>query len=156
MVSTITIRGVILVKIKNVIPENASFQGYFTEVNFDTSERNQLSYFQNGYFSKILWWFHEPHNQENAGKKVWKVLNFLPLTFLILELWLFYPPSLEYEFPILCWAKNLSNFVSLPWKLEQSVTPRASCLPPLAARFFAPLAAIIVNTGQTSTINCRC
>ena len=26
------------------------------------------------------------------------------------------------EFPILCWAKNLSNFVSLPWKLEQPST----------------------------------
>jgi hypothetical protein len=38
------------VKIKNFIPENASFQGYFTEVSFETSEGNQLSYFQNGYF----------------------------------------------------------------------------------------------------------
>ena len=27
--------------------ENALFQGYFTEVSFDTSEGNQLSYFQN-------------------------------------------------------------------------------------------------------------
>ena len=34
--------------------ENASFQGYFAEVNFDASERNQLPYFQNGYFDKIL------------------------------------------------------------------------------------------------------
>ena len=42
-------------KIKKVIPENASFQGYFTEVSFDTSEGNQLSYFQNEYFFKILW-----------------------------------------------------------------------------------------------------
>ena len=49
-------------KIKNVISENASFQGYFTEVNFYISEGNQLSYFQNGYFFKILWWFHEAHN----------------------------------------------------------------------------------------------
>ena len=30
------------------LSENASFQGYFTEVNFDTSEGNQLSHFQNG------------------------------------------------------------------------------------------------------------
>ena len=36
------------------MPENASFQGYFAEINFDTSEGNQLSYFQNGYFDKIL------------------------------------------------------------------------------------------------------
>jgi hypothetical protein len=36
------------------MPENASFQGYFTEVSFDTSVENQLSYVQNGYFSKNL------------------------------------------------------------------------------------------------------
>ena len=54
-------RGAILVKMKNVIPENASFQGYFTEVCFDTSEGNQLVYFQNDYFFKILWSFHEAH-----------------------------------------------------------------------------------------------
>ena len=35
---------------------------YFTEVCFYTSEGNQLSYFQNGYCFKILWWFHEAHN----------------------------------------------------------------------------------------------
>ena len=37
------------------MPENALFQGYFTEVGFDTPEGNQLSHFQNGYFFKILW-----------------------------------------------------------------------------------------------------
>ena len=46
-------------KIKNVIPENASFQGYFTKVSFKTSEWNQLSYFQNDYCkftnSHLLW-----------------------------------------------------------------------------------------------------
>ena len=42
------------VKIKFSMPENASFQGYFTEVSFDTSEGNQLSYFQNGYLKKIF------------------------------------------------------------------------------------------------------
>ena len=47
---TITIGGAIMVKIKHFIPENASFQGCFTEVSFDTSEGTQLSYFQNGYF----------------------------------------------------------------------------------------------------------
>jgi len=36
------------------MPENALFQGYFAEVSFGTSKGNQLSYFQNGYFSKIL------------------------------------------------------------------------------------------------------
>jgi hypothetical protein len=36
------------------MPENGSFQGYFTEMSFDTSEGNQLSYFQNGYFLKNL------------------------------------------------------------------------------------------------------
>ena len=40
------------VKIKFYMLENASFQGYFTEVSFDTSEGNQLSYFQNGYLKK--------------------------------------------------------------------------------------------------------
>ena len=49
-----TIRGAILVKIENIMPENASFQGYFTEVGFDTSEENQLSFLQNSYFFKIL------------------------------------------------------------------------------------------------------
>ena len=45
---------------KIFITENTSFQGYFNEVCFDITEGNQLSYFQNGYFFKILWWFHEP------------------------------------------------------------------------------------------------
>ena len=36
---------------------------FFTEVSFDISEENQLSYFQNGYVFKILWKFHEPNNQ---------------------------------------------------------------------------------------------
>ena len=40
---TITIKGVILVKIENFMPENASFQGYFTEVCFDTSEQNLVA-----------------------------------------------------------------------------------------------------------------
>ena len=40
------------------MPENASFQGYSAEVSFETSEENQLSYFQNGYLTKS----HEPHN----------------------------------------------------------------------------------------------
>jgi hypothetical protein len=35
------------------MPENASFQGCFTEVSFATSEGNQLSYFQNGYLNKL-------------------------------------------------------------------------------------------------------
>ena len=33
--------------------ENASFQGYFTEVRFDISEGNQPSYFQTRYFFKL-------------------------------------------------------------------------------------------------------
>ena len=36
---------------------------FHAEVSFGTSEEKQLSYFQNGYFFKILWWWHEPHNQ---------------------------------------------------------------------------------------------
>ena len=43
LVRTITIKGVILVKIENFMPENASFQGYFTEVCFDTSEQNLVA-----------------------------------------------------------------------------------------------------------------
>ena len=42
---TIPIRGAILVNLENFMPENASFQGYFTEVSFDNSEENQLSFF---------------------------------------------------------------------------------------------------------------
>ena len=49
LVRTIIIIGVILVKIRKFIPENASYQRYFTEVSFDTSEGNQLSFFQNDY-----------------------------------------------------------------------------------------------------------
>ena len=52
---TITIREWILVKTENFMYENERFQGYFTEVSFGTSVGNQLSYFQNGYFSKNLW-----------------------------------------------------------------------------------------------------
>ena len=48
----ITIRGAILVKRENFIPENALFQGCFTEVSFDTSEQNQLSFFKMAIFSK--------------------------------------------------------------------------------------------------------
>ena len=33
------------------------------EVGFDTSEGNHLSYFQNGYFFKIIWRSNEPHIQ---------------------------------------------------------------------------------------------
>ena len=40
---------------KKIIPENASFRRYFAELSFDTLEVNQQSYFQNGYFFKILW-----------------------------------------------------------------------------------------------------
>ena len=36
------------------MPENASFQGCFAEVSFETSEENHVSYFQNDYFDKIL------------------------------------------------------------------------------------------------------
>ena len=43
-----------MVKKENFMLENASFQGYFAEVSFDTSEENQLSVFQNGYFFEIL------------------------------------------------------------------------------------------------------
>ena len=42
-----------VVKIVLFMPENASFQRYFNEVNFDTSEGNQLS-FQRGNFQKFF------------------------------------------------------------------------------------------------------
>jgi hypothetical protein len=58
-VRTITIIGQYGQKSIFVMPENASFQGYFTEVSLDTSEENQLSFLQNGYFFKSLWSFHE-------------------------------------------------------------------------------------------------
>ena len=46
-----------------VMLKDASFQGYFTEVSFDTSVENQVSFLQNGCFFKSLWSFHEPLNQ---------------------------------------------------------------------------------------------
>ena len=51
------------------MPENASFKEEFTEVNFDTSEQNQLLYFQNGHVFKILWGCHEPYNQVKCRLK---------------------------------------------------------------------------------------
>ena len=36
------------------MPENALFQVQNTEVSFDTSEENYLSYLQNGYFKKRI------------------------------------------------------------------------------------------------------
>ena len=44
--------------------------GEIAEVDFDTSEENQLSYLQNGYFFKNHWGCHEPNNQENAYRKI--------------------------------------------------------------------------------------
>ena len=60
-VRTLTIVEWYLWKSIFAMPENA-------EVSFDTSEENQLSYVQNGYFFKILWWCHEPHNQVKKVK----------------------------------------------------------------------------------------
>jgi hypothetical protein len=57
-------------KIKKFIPENASFQEYFTEVSFDTSEENQLSYFQNDFFFKFFGDFMRHIIGQNAGKKI--------------------------------------------------------------------------------------
>jgi hypothetical protein len=37
------------------MPEKASFQVYFAEVSFDTSEQNQLSYFSNGFYRDIIY-----------------------------------------------------------------------------------------------------
>ena len=54
---------------------------FLTEVNFLTSEENQLSYFQNGLFFKILLSFHEPHNQVFTGRKIKFFLNFFLIHF---------------------------------------------------------------------------
>ena len=51
------------------MPENASFQGYFPDMSFDTSEENQLSFLRNNYFFKSLWSFHEPHNKVKCRQK---------------------------------------------------------------------------------------
>ena len=51
------IRGEILVKIENFMPENALFQGHFTEVSFDNSVENQLSFFQNYYLYRVCAFF---------------------------------------------------------------------------------------------------
>ena len=47
----ITIRVAILLKKENFMPENASFQRYFTEVRFDNSEDN---IFKMAIFSKLF------------------------------------------------------------------------------------------------------
>ena len=64
---------------------------FLTEVSFDTSKGNQLSYFQNGYFFKIiiliLWASHII--REYAGKKIKWFLNVSPLTIVNILLWPF-------------------------------------------------------------------
>ena len=65
----ITIIGQYWQKSIFVMSENASFQGCFTEVSFDTSEGNQLikyHIFKMAIFQKLFWRFHE----QNAGKKI--------------------------------------------------------------------------------------
>ena len=42
---------------------NDKLRLFLTEVSFNTPEENQLSYFQSGYFLKIVWRCHEPYNQ---------------------------------------------------------------------------------------------
>ena len=46
---------IILVKIFFFLPENALFQGLFERASFDTSELNQLSYFQNGLYRDVIY-----------------------------------------------------------------------------------------------------
>ena len=43
---------------------------FLTEVNFETSEENQLSYFQNGYFKKIFEDLMNHIIMEYAGEKI--------------------------------------------------------------------------------------
>ena len=64
--------------------ENASFQDYFTKVNFDTSDEKQLSYFQNGYFSKksfVSKLLSELYDNEWNKKKVRQMDYFLLKTY---------------------------------------------------------------------------
>ena len=62
-----------------------------TEVSFDTSDGKQLSYFQNGYFFKILLWSHEPHN---AGKKIKSIFE------------LFIKQKMEFKFVLFSMVKT--------------------------------------------------
>ena len=75
---------------------------FLTEVSFETSEKNQLSYFQNGYFFKILWWCHEPHNKGICRWKNEMFLNVSPLTIMDILLSLFQPIRLYYIFCSSC------------------------------------------------------
>ena len=52
------------------MPVNASFHGKFAEVSFDTSDRNQLSCFQNDFFLKFFGAFMIHKIRQNAGKKI--------------------------------------------------------------------------------------
>ena len=54
---------------------------FLTEVSFDTAEENQLSYFQNGYFLKILWLLHEPYSRV-------KCCFCFQLNFLLIKFWI--------------------------------------------------------------------
>ena len=56
---------------------NDKLSFFLTEVSFDSSEGKQLSYFQNGYFFKILWWCHELIIRSDAGKKIKAIFELL-------------------------------------------------------------------------------
>ena len=56
-------KGICRWKNKKIMSENSWFEGCFTEISFASSEGNHLSYSQNDYFFKILWWSHQPHNK---------------------------------------------------------------------------------------------
>ena len=94
---TITITGQYLRNFVFFMPENASFQGCFTEVSFATSEGNQLSYFQNGYLKKIFDDLVSHIIREYAGKKRKWFLNVSPVTIMNILLWPFMLLSL-YKF----------------------------------------------------------
>ena len=49
---------------------NAKLSLFLTEVSFDTSEENQLLYFQNGYSFKLIWDVMSRIIRWNAGKKL--------------------------------------------------------------------------------------
>ena len=74
------------------MPQNASFQGYFTEVSFDTSEENQLSVFQMAIFSKFL---DGVMSHINADKKIKSIFK------------LFITQNIEFKFVLFSMVQTL-------------------------------------------------
>ena len=116
--------------------------GLFCRSEFLQLLENQLSYFQNYYFFKILWSFHGPYNQRKCRWKKQKwFLNFLLIKFLnlllylFLRIWLYSQKSwtlvignVTSENILPQWATRRNHAISCPEQLKQDLRNEKSCV----------------------------